>query len=112
GQSKFRPMREHFYKGTEGLFLVFDLTLRTSYDNIPNWYQDIRKNLKTSKNLIALILGNKNDLIKERVISKEEAFVLADNLNMEFIETSALTGDNVNNAFYKIAERLLSKNEF
>ncbi len=108
GQSKFEVMRRHFYKGAEGVILIFDLTNLKSFESITNWYNDILKNIKMLKeDLIGFILGNKEDLINERNILSENAKKIAKELNLKYIETSALTGKNVEESFYKLAETLI-----
>jgi len=108
GQSKFEVMRHHFYKGAEGVILIFDLTNTKSFNSISNWYNDIIKNIKLyGEDLIGFILGNKEDLIKDRKVSAESAKEIAKLLNLVYIETSALTGKNVEESFYKLAENLI-----
>ncbi len=107
GQSKFQKMRNYFYKGADGLILIFDLTAPESFENIPHWYQDIHAHL--DEDLKGLILANKNDLVAERKIPEAQIAELAKQLNLTFFETSALTGDNVVEAFSKIAELLYKK---
>ncbi|NVM04316.1 MAG: GTP-binding protein [Candidatus Helarchaeota archaeon] len=109
GQSKFSIMRKHFYTGANIQFLVFDLTSPKSFENILNWYKDIKKNLKN--NMRAILLANKNDLIERRKINQKEIKKLANELNLEYIETSALTGENVDQAFYKMGEILYAEEE-
>ncbi len=109
GQIKFQTVRKHFYKGAKGIFLIFDLTYEKSFNNITKWYEDLKKNVKKFKNISGFILGNKKDLVDQREISKEKAFILAKKLNFKYFETSALTGENVNDSFYRIAERLILK---
>ena len=112
GQSKFEIMRRHFYKGSEAVILIFDLTNPKSFESIPNWYNDVLKNTKTeNEDLIGFILGNKEDLIDGRKVSVENANQIAKKLNLEYLETSALTGKNVEESFYKLAKALVkSKN--
>ncbi|KKL65273.1 hypothetical protein LCGC14_2156620 [marine sediment metagenome] len=108
GQSKFEIMRRHFYQGAEAVILIFDLTNRKSFESVYNWYKDIKKNLDIHKTkLIGFILGNKEDLIGERKVSSEEAKKIAQQFTLEYIETSALTGKNVEESFYKLAETLV-----
>ncbi|NVM31092.1 MAG: GTP-binding protein [Candidatus Helarchaeota archaeon] len=107
GQSKFEKMRSYFYKGADGLLLVFDLTAPESFKNIPHWYEDIKDYLKT--NLRGLILGNKNDLIDQREVQKDQIEKLTKKLRLDYYETSALTGENVNESFTKMAELLYKK---
>jgi len=110
GQTKFQTMRRHFYQGSEAVVLVFDLTNPISFSNIRDWYANIRKNLisfSNEKNLIGYLFGNKCDMINERKISNDDAMQLASELNLIYVETSAMTGKNVEYAFYKIAETVL-----
>jgi small GTP-binding protein len=108
GQSKFELMRRHFYKGLEAVILIFDLTNRKSFESIQNWYNDIKSNVVPSKEILTgFILGNKEDLVSERNITSEEASHIAKELDLEYLETSALTGKNVEESFYKLAESLI-----
>ncbi|MHA1273962.1 MAG: Rab family GTPase [Promethearchaeota archaeon] len=107
GHSKFEKMRKNFYRGAEGGFLVFDLTNEKSFNNIKEWFADIKNTLNSNKPFKGFLLGNKNDLIKERKIKREDAERLAETLGLEYIETSALTGENVDDAFTKLAQEIL-----
>ena len=103
GQTKFELMRRHFYQGADMVISIFDLTNRKSFESVSKWYNDIRK---YQRGLTGLILGNKEDLVDERKISSDEALKVAETLNLEYVETSALTGKNIEQSFYKIAETL------
>lgn len=107
GQTKFQYMRHSFYQGSDGVFFIFDLTNPKTFNKVRDWYKDVRKNLKNTPNLNGFLIGNKNDLIDQRVVTKEDAKQLADELNFGYIETSALTGENVIHAFQEIAIKLL-----
>lgn len=104
GHSKFEIMRKHFYGDADGVLLVFDLTNPQSFQNIPYWYQDVKKYLKND--IHGIILGNKKDLLGEGKINEEEILKLANEIGFTYLETSALTGENVNEAFYKMGEIL------
>jgi len=109
GQQKFQSMRKHFYTGAEGVFLMFDLTSHESFQNISNWYEDIK--LKLKDDFVGFLLGNKRDLVTERRVGIEEIHKLAKDLNMDYIETSALTGINIDKAFYDMSKAIVSLNE-
>lgn len=112
GQSKFQTMRRHFYQGSEIIVLIFDLTNLKSFASLRDWYSDIQKNLSNHQNLIGSIFGNKCDMINERKVNEDDAIALASELNLDYVEISALTGKNVEYAFYNIAEAVLeSKSE-
>ena len=107
GQQKFQTMRQQFYRGSDAVFLVFDLTRLESFNNIPKWFSDVAEQLKNQdQELIGFIIGNKKDLEESRTISSEMANQLASKLNLGFIETSALLGENVDFAFSTIADHL------
>jgi Ras-related protein Rab-1A len=108
GQNKFQTMRRHFYQGSEAILLIFDLTNRLSFNSIKNWYEDVIKNLeKHHHQMTGYIFGNKSDLTEVRKVKLVEALALAKELNLKYIETSAMTGKNVEYAFYDIAETVI-----
>jgi len=106
GQQKFQTMRQQFYLGSDGLFLIFDLSKPNSLESVANWYFDIQNQLKDRPVLSGFVLGNKKDLILGSDNISEKGSDLARYLKLGYIETSALTGENVERAFYTIAETL------
>jgi len=106
GQQKFQLMRQQFYKGLDGAFLVFDLTKQNSFDNIVHWYNDVKKYATKFPNLIGYIVGNKKDLGEDIIIDIKSINQLSNNLNLKYLDTSALTGENVYNAFFNLARSL------
>ena len=107
GQQKFQTMRQQFYRGSDAVFLVFDLTRLESFNNIPKWFSDVSEQLKNrDEELIGFMIGNKKDLEESRKISSKMANQLASKLKLRFIETSALLGENVDFAFSSIADYL------
>ena len=105
GQSKFERMRADFYQGSKCMLFVFDLCNLRSFENIRAWYLDIKSNMQ-ELNEIGYLIGNKADKQEIRAVSKDEAFKLANELNLKYIETSALNGINVDELFYNIAIEL------
>jgi len=107
GQDKFRLMRQQFYQGSDALLLVFDLTNPETFKRLPDWYLDIKQQLKMDDDEITgYILGNKKDLTEDRKIDEESAKKIAGKLNLKYIETSALSGENVDDAFTTLAALL------
>lgn len=102
GHSKFDKSRRLFYEGARGMFIVFDLTRPETFYSIEKWYYDIKQKLKND--IPGFLLGNKADLIDQSnlTIAESEITRLASDLNLEYIQTSALTGENVDNAFMKL----------
>ncbi len=107
GQERFKIMRQQFYQGSDAVFIIFDLTNPDSFRGVPNWYSDIQKLLKLNKeDTLGFLVGNKRDLDKDIKIKSEEAQNLAEQFNLEYLETSALSGENVYAVFSNIANLL------
>jgi small GTP-binding protein len=106
GQQKFELMRQQFYKDMDGAFLVFDLTDKNSFENISHWFNDVKKYAIKFPNLIGYIVGNKRDLVNEIAIDENEIISLSNQLNLKYLEASALTGENVYTAFFNVARSL------
>ena len=105
GQERFRTIISSYYKGAHGILLVYDITLKESFESLNDWLNEIKKN--TSKNIVKVLIGNKIDLNDKRVISFDEAKEFADNNSMKYIETSAKTATNVDQAFGLIGVELM-----
>lgn len=106
GQAKFETMRQQFYLGSDGIFLIFDLSKPNSLESVSNWYYDIQNQLTDRPALNGYILGNKKDIDHSIENTSKKASDLASYLNLGYIETSALTGENVDYAFSTIAQLL------
>lgn len=112
-QDYFKRFRKIYYTGAEAAFIVFDLTRRESFENIKSWYKEISELIEET-NIPMVIIGNKSDLTEQRVISTEEGEELAKSLaetGSSYIETSALTGNNVKDAFELIAYHYIVKSK-
>ena len=100
-------MRKMFFQGAAGSLVAFDLTRRSSFENLENWITEA-KNVAPNQTII--LVGNKNDLEDQREITYEEGKTAATEFEcIEYIETSALTGVQVATAFNTIGKNLLSK---
>ncbi|MHA1935191.1 MAG: Rab family GTPase [Candidatus Thorarchaeota archaeon] len=103
GQQRFDFIRSSYYKGSKGALLVFDTTRKSTWLELPKWIQETESAL--GHRIPMVLLANKVDLVDERIISTEMAkqFVEEQNIN-GYLETSALTGENVEEAFEALAE--------
>ncbi len=107
GQKRFEAFRTIFYKGSSGAIIVYDITREASFRNAANWTQELRKECKHQTEL--LLVGNKMDLEDMRAVSYEEGAKQGGDLNtISFIETSALSGTNVVDAFEQLARSMIA----
>ena len=108
GQERYRSVTKAYYKGAKGALLVYDITRKSTFENIDNWLIDLKTN--ADKDILILLIGNKSDLNGKREISEEEARTKAEQYNIAFLETSAKNGDNIDKAFTQLIEQVYNVN--
>lgn len=130
GQERFRTITTAYYRGAMGIMLVYDITQEKSFENIKNWIRNIEEN--ASADVEKMLLGNKCELNEKRQVnfhnfysfnqkkkikmyglqvSKERGEQLAVEYGIKFLETSAKSSINVEEAFYTLARDIKSKME-
>ena len=107
GQERYRAITSSYFKGSNGCFIVYDITNEASFNNIENWYEQIQK--ETSKDIPILLVGNKCDLEDERKVPIEKGKEKAQNLNCAFFETSALKKINIDKIFEELVNNIYEK---
>ena len=107
GQERYRAITSSYFKGSNGCFIVYDITNEASFNNIENWYEQIQK--ETSSDLPILLVGNKCDLEDERKVPIEKGKEKAKNLNCAFFETSALKKINIDKIFEELVNNIYEK---
>ena len=105
GQERFRSIQASYYKGANGILVVYDITNRKSFESLNSWLIEIEKN--GNKNVYKLLIGNKSDLEDERKVSKEEGKEFAEINGMEFFETSAKEDYQVQDAFIQLTRDVI-----
>ncbi|CAL8261949.1 unnamed protein product [Merluccius merluccius] len=105
GQERFRTITTAYYRGAMGIMLVYDICNEKSFENIKNWIRNIEEH--ASSDVEKMILGNKCDISDRRQVSKERGEKLAIDYGIKFLETSAKSSLNVEEAFYTIARDIL-----
>ncbi len=107
GQEAFKSITSTYYKTTIGVIVVFDLTSYESYEHINQWINDVKE--VAPKNITIILIGNKLDLTHERQVSKKEVEEYAKKHDIDYIETSAMSGHLVEHIFKKLAQDIYNK---
>lgn len=107
GQERFKFLHRSFYDGALGALLLFDLTRQHTFSGMKTWLSEMRGIIK--RDIPKVIIGNKVDLLPEigRVIEMSEAEKYAKEENCFYIETSAKTGENVEEAFINLISSMV-----
>lgn len=109
GHERFEIIRGYYYEGSQAGLIVFDLTNKKSFDAISKWHKDLSSYLK---DIPIAVIANKLDLEDKIVISDEDIESIIQELNIDFyIKTSAKTGENVEQAFARLAETYIEKQD-
>jgi len=111
GEEKYRSITYHHYKKSVGGIIVYDITKRSTFENVKNWYQDLVT--LGEKGIVVALVGNKLDLIenneRKREVNKFEAKAFAEKYNMLFYETSAFNGKNINDIFEELLQNIYTE---
>ena len=97
GEERFKSLAMTYYRKAYGILLLFDVTKKSSFMACKNYLEEVRIN--SDKKCVIYLVGNKTDLVDERVITKEAAEEFAKNENIKYIETSAVKNMKVTEAF-------------
>ena len=109
GQERFKNIVKHYYKGANGVLLIYDITKRDTFEKLEFWLEDLKENSDNLNNLFIYLIGNKNDLEERREVDFEEANNFAKEKNIPYIEVSAKTGNNIKKLFDEMIKGTLSK---
>ncbi|MBA0675560.1 hypothetical protein Goari_017098, partial [Gossypium aridum] len=123
GQESFRSITRSYYRGAAGALLVYDITSsctfegsctelqvvnlirRETFNHLASWLEDARQH--ANPNMAVTVIGNKCDLSQRRAVSKEEGEQFAKDYGLSFLETSARTSQNAEEAFIMTAAKIL-----
>ena len=111
GQEDFKSITTSFFRNAVAGLLVFDVTNRNSFHHLHEWISEAKANSHPERKMVLLLVGNKADLEMEREVSYDEAERFASQNNMNYIETSAKNGTNVQEASIEMTKTLLSQIE-
>lgn len=106
GQEKFRSLTSSYYRGTQGIILVYDVSKKSSFEALNIWLKEIDM-YSTYPDVIKLLVGNKVDKEKDRAVSRDEGLAFAREKKMLFMECSAKTKLGVEQAFEELVQKVL-----
>ena len=106
GQDRFLAITKNYYRGANGILLVFDITNLSSFEHIKNWIEQIKE--EAPEKIIIYLVGNKIDCLNNRLISTEEGKKLAKEFGLKYYETSAKNNENVNSTFLDLIKEINS----
>jgi len=107
GQERFRTITSSYYRGAHGIIVVYDVTESESFNNIKQWLHEIDRYACEGVN--RLLVGNKSDLTTKRQVELSVAKEFADSLGVPFLETSAKSATNVEQAFMTMASEIKNR---
>lgn len=118
GQERFRTLTSSYYRGAQGVVMVYDVTRRDSFDNLEHWLKEVKLySPNNGEGVVKLLVGNKIDLAEscggggdgefERQVDRHEAEEWARNQGMLFLEASAKTRTGVQESFMEVVHKIL-----
>ena len=103
GQDRFRAITKNYYKGAQGIALIYDITNQITFENVRKWIDQIKE--EVSEKVPIILVGNKIDIVERRVIKKEDGESMAKEYGLLFSECSAKTGENIDSTFNQLVEK-------
>eukprot|EP01055_Gregarina_sp_Pseudo9_P002810 Gregarina_sp_Pseudo_9__2809@NODE_3043_length_774_cov_61_717007_g2775_i0_p1_GENE_NODE_3043_length_774_cov_61_717007_g2775_i0NODE_3043_length_774_cov_61_717007_g2775_i0_p1_ORF_typecomplete_len209_score50_28Ras/PF00071_22/1_1e64Roc/PF08477_13/8_5e26Arf/PF00025_21/4_3e18Gtr1_RagA/PF04670_12/3_3e07SRPRB/PF09439_10/3_6e07GTP_EFTU/PF00009_27/7_6e06MMR_HSR1/PF01926_23/1_1e05RsgA_GTPase/PF03193_16/1_3RsgA_GTPase/PF03193_16/0_27FeoB_N/PF02421_18/0_00053AAA_22/PF13401_6/0_0039MnmE_helical/PF12631_7/0_0039D len=109
GQERFKTITSAYYRGADGIVIVYDSTDEETFNNIGSWVNEVKK--YTEENVPKILVGCKNDLKDKCQVTTEMITNKANELGIDFVETSAKAAENIQEPFIKISQTILKKLE-
>jgi len=110
GQERFRTLTSSYYRGAQGVVMVYDVTKRDSFENLEQWLNEVKLySPNNGEGVVKLLVGNKIDL--ERKVPREEAEAWARSQGMLFLEASAKTKTGIKQCFMEVVHKIVEDPE-
>lgn len=107
GQERFRTLTSSYYRGAQGVVMVYDVTRRDSFENLEQWLKEVKLySPNNGESVVKLLVGNKIDLA-ERQVDREEAEAWARSQGMLFLEASAKTRTGIKQCFMEVVQKIV-----
>ncbi len=104
GTERYKSLTKNYFRGSNGIIIVYSITDKKSFEDISNWIEQIREEIKDD--IIIYLVGNKCDLNNNRVVSYEEGKKISENFHVNFYECSAKTGEGINPLFNDLINQI------
>jgi len=112
GQERYKALTQNYFRNAEGVLLTFDVTNTESFNNLKDWIGSIKTNMESKNIFLPLIIfGNKIDMEEAREINKEDAEKFVSDNNYKYFETSAKTGEGVDDAIRDLVNQVLNQGD-
>ena len=105
GQEQYKALTKNFYRNSDGVIIVYDVTNKSTFEKVQEWVQSISENTDTEKNIQKVLVANKVDLTRK--VTKEEGMKLAEKYNIPFFEASAKLDIGIKDFMTKILTDVL-----
>ena len=109
GQEKYKAITKNLFLKVMGALILYDITDESSFEKLKTWVSTIKE--ECGRHMQMIIVGNKSDLDEQRKMDKEDAMNFAKEQNIEYIECSSKTGENVLKAVSLLCEKILDIND-
>ena len=109
GQDRFRSITKNYYKGANGIVVIFSVTDKRTFGNVKSWIHQIKA--EVDEKVTIILVGNKIDDEENREVTKEEGEEAARNFGLDFFEWSAKTGENINSTFNELVLKMVEIHE-
>ncbi|NXE24650.1 RB18B protein, partial [Ardeotis kori] len=106
GQERFRTLTPSYYRGAQGVVLVYDVTRKDTFAGLESWLNELEMYTTKGSNTVKMLVGNKTDK-PDREVERREGLQFARKRSLLFVETSAKTQDGVQHAFEELVIKIL-----
>ena len=105
GQERFKTITSAYYRGADGVIIVYDITDKNSFSHIKDWIDEVGK--YTDNDPIKIIIGNKCDLNNERQVNENDIKIMSEQTGLNIIETSAKNSVKINEVMETLTKMLI-----